>query len=50
MDIDLATGTVRIERTLTELRGNGQVFGPPKADAGHRAVALGALVATKAEV
>jgi integrase len=40
MDIDLATRTVRIERTLTELRGNGQVFGPPKTDAGHRTVAF----------
>jgi len=33
-DIDLVTRTVRIERTLTELRGRGQVFGPPKSDAG----------------
>jgi integrase len=39
-DIDLATRTVRIERTLTELRGSGQVFGPPKTDAGHRTVAF----------
>jgi integrase len=39
-DIDLVTRTVRIERTLTELRGSGQVFGPPKSDAGHRTVAL----------
>jgi hypothetical protein len=29
---------VRIERTLTEVRGSGQVFGPPKTDAGHRTV------------
>jgi integrase len=39
-DIDLVTRTVRIERTLTELRGSGQVFGPPKSDAGHRTVAF----------
>ena len=39
-DIDLVTRTVRIERTLTELRGSGQVFGPPKSDAGYRTVAF----------
>lgn len=39
-DIDLDAGTVRIERSLTELVGGGYHFGQPKSAAGRRAVAL----------
>ena len=39
-DLNLASGTVRIERSLSELPGGGYLFGPPKSDAGHRIVAI----------
>jgi integrase len=39
-DVDLTTRTVRIGRTLTELRGGGHMFGPPKSEAGNRIVAF----------
>lgn len=44
-DIDLATRTIRVERTLTELQGGGLAFGPPKSDAGRRAVVFPELIA-----
>ena len=44
-DINPATRTVEVRRTLTEVRGGGQVFGPPKSDAGRRTVAYPAFIA-----
>ncbi len=44
-DIDLATRKVRIERTLTELRGSGRIFDRPKSGAGHRTVASPEFIA-----
>jgi integrase len=44
-DIDPAARTVRIRRTLTEVRGGGQTFGPPKSDAGHRTIAYPMFIA-----
>jgi hypothetical protein len=38
--LNLASGTVRIERSLTELPGGGYLFGPPRSEAGHRVVAI----------
>ena len=34
------SGRVRVSRQLSEQRGGGFVFGPPKSDAGHRTVAI----------
>ena len=39
-DLDLAAGTVRIERSLTELPGGGVLYGPPKSAAGRRIVVI----------
>ena len=43
-DINLATRTVRIGRSLTVLPGGGYLFGPPKSDAGQRTVAFPDLI------
>jgi integrase len=39
-DIDLAAGTVRVGRQLTETIAGGPGFGPPKSDAGLRLVSF----------
>ena len=39
-DIDLDARTVRVERQLTEVRGRGIEFGPPKSEAGRRVVPI----------
>jgi integrase len=39
-DIDIQARTVRVVRQLSEQRGGGFVFGPPKSDAGQRTVAI----------
>jgi integrase len=39
-DIDLATRTIHVVRQLTELHTGELLFGPPKSDAGKRAVAI----------
>lgn len=39
-DVDLDTGVVRVERSLTMLPGGGYEFGPPKTQAGRRAVVV----------
>ena len=39
-DVDLAAGTVRVDRQLTEVNGVGLVAGEPKSDAGRRVVHL----------
>ncbi len=39
-DLDLKTGTVRIERQYNEIRGQGLVIGPPKSRAGVRSVSI----------
>jgi integrase len=39
-DVDLKTGAVSVSRQLTELRGRGFVFGPPKPAAGKRLVVI----------
>jgi integrase len=43
-DIDCQARTVRISRQLSEQRGGGFAFGPPKSDAGHRTVAIPSLI------
>ena len=43
-DIDFQTRTVRISRQLSEQRGGGFAFGPPKSDAGHRTVAIPSVI------
>jgi integrase len=43
-DIDLDVQVVRVVRQLTEVRGNGLAFGPPKSDAGKRAVVLPTVI------
>ena len=42
-DVDAAHGTVRVERSLTELSG-GYLFGPPKSAAGRRVVVLPGVI------
>ena len=37
-------GTVRVDRSLTELAGGGYVFGPPKSTAGKRMVVVPAVI------
>ena len=37
-DIDVATRTVHVRQSLTELPGGGYLFGPPKSEAGRRQV------------
>jgi integrase len=39
-DIDLDAGTVRVVRQLTEIRGGGIEYGPPKSAAGKRVVTI----------
>ena len=39
-DIDLEARTVRVVRQLTEVRGRGMEFGPPKSEAGKRVVPI----------
>ncbi|GGK38120.1 putative prophage phiRv2 integrase [Pilimelia terevasa] len=39
-DLDLKTGTVRVQRKLATLRSGKTEFGPPKTDSGVRTVAL----------
>jgi integrase len=39
-DIDFQARTVRVSRQLSEQRGGGFAFGPPKSDAGRRTVAI----------
>lgn len=43
-DVDVEQGTVRVERSLTELGGGGYVFGPPKSTAGKRMVVVPAVI------
>jgi integrase len=42
-DVDAEHGTVRVERSLTELSG-GYLFGPPKSAAGKRVVVVPAVI------
>jgi integrase len=42
--VDLARGTVRVERSLVEVTGRPVSYGPPKSDAGRRTVHLPASV------
>jgi integrase len=39
-DIDMQARTVRVVRQLSEPRGGGFAFEPPKAEAGQRTVAI----------
>jgi integrase len=43
-DVDVQFGTVRVERSLSELPGGGYLFGPPKSAAGRRVVVLPAAI------
>ena len=43
-DIDTEARTVRVARQLSEQRGGGFAFGPPKSDAGQRTVAIPDLI------
>jgi integrase len=43
-DVDAGHGTVRVERSLTELAGGGYLFGPPKSAAGKRVVVVPAVI------
>jgi integrase len=43
-DVEAEQGTVRVERSLTELAGGGRLFGPPKSMAGKRVVVVPAVV------
>jgi integrase len=43
-DVDVEQGTIRVERSLTELAGGGYVFGPPKSEAGRRVVVVPAVI------
>jgi integrase len=43
-DIDVRNGSVRIERSLTQLPGGGYLFGPPKSEAGRRMVVIPAAI------
>ncbi len=43
-DIDLAAGTVRVERQLTELPGGGYRYGPPKSEASQRTIPIPDLI------
>jgi integrase len=44
-DLDLEARTVRVTRQLTEIRGGGQQFGPPKSAAGKRVVTIPEVIA-----
>ncbi len=43
-DVDMKHGTIRVERSLTELAGGGYLFGPPKSAAGRRMVVVPAVI------
>jgi integrase len=43
-DIDLAAGTIRVERQLAEVPGGGYAYGPPKSDASQRTVSIPDLI------
>jgi len=43
-DIDFQARTVRISRQLSEQRGGGFAFGPPKSDAGYRIVVIPSVI------
>jgi len=43
-DVDEEHGTVRVERSLTELAGGGRIFGPPKSAAGKRVVVVPTVI------
>jgi integrase len=43
-DIDLSAGTIRVERQLTEITGQGLTFGTPKSAAGRRTVPLPGMI------
>jgi len=43
-DVDLAAGTIRVERQLTLTTSGGQQFGPPKTNAGRRVVPVPAMI------
>jgi integrase len=43
-DVDVEHGTVRVERSLTELAGGGYLFGLPKSAAGKRVVVVPAVI------
>jgi integrase len=43
-DIDIQARTVRVARQLSEQRGGGFAFGPPKSDAGQRIVAIPEMI------
>jgi integrase len=43
-DVNVEQGTVRVERSLTELAGGGRMFGPPKSAAGRRVVVVPAVI------
>ena len=43
-DVDVEHGTIRVERSLTELAGGGRLFGPPKSAAGKRVVVVPAVI------
>lgn len=43
-DIDLAAGTIRVDRQLTLTTSGGQQFGLPKSSAGRRVVPVPAMI------
>ena len=43
-DVELDTGAVRVERSLTMLPGGGFEFGPPKSQAGKRTIVVPAIL------
>jgi integrase len=43
-DIDLAVGTIRVARQLTEMPGGGYAYGAPKSDASVRTVSVPGLI------
>jgi integrase len=43
-DVEAGPGTVRVERSLTELGGGGYLFGPPKSAAGKRVVVVHSVI------
>jgi integrase len=43
-DVDEEHGTIRVERSLTELAGGGRIFGPPKSAAGKRVVVVPTVI------
>jgi integrase len=45
-DIDLTARTIRVDRQLAEVTGQGLTFGPPKSAAGRRTVPLLGMIVT----